>query len=122
MARPPRGSDLVSVLRGLSRVGSAVVDVRSQEVTKAWATSSLRPLIMQGSANLQEAISKAVQQPQVVQVIIVQEFGFWKKWRSWKRVGIEVEKNEEGGEEEKERGERDGSWKRTRRKEGWECR
>ncbi|XP_037788791.1 atypical kinase COQ8A, mitochondrial-like isoform X2 [Penaeus monodon] len=67
MARPPRGSDLVSVLRGLSRVGSAVVDVRSQEITKAWATSSLRPLIMQGSANLQEAISKAVQQPQVVQ-------------------------------------------------------
>ncbi|XP_047498789.1 atypical kinase COQ8A, mitochondrial-like [Penaeus chinensis] len=67
MARPPRGSDLLSVLRGLSRVGSAVVDVRSQEVTKAWATSSLRPLIVQGSANLQEAISKAVQQPQVVQ-------------------------------------------------------
>ncbi|XP_063588561.1 uncharacterized protein LOC134765719 isoform X2 [Penaeus indicus] len=67
MARPPRGSDLVSVLRGLSRVGSAVVDVRSQEVTKAWATSSLRPLIVQGSANLQDAISRAIQQPQVVQ-------------------------------------------------------
>ncbi|XP_042239831.1 serine-rich adhesin for platelets-like isoform X2 [Homarus americanus] len=65
MAKPPRGNDLLTVLRGLSRVGSALVDVRSQEASKAWATSSLRPLILQGSTGLQDTITKALQQPQI---------------------------------------------------------
>lgn len=68
MAKPPRGSDLVSVLRGLARVGSAVVDVRSQEVTRAWATSSLRPAVVEGATKLQEAVATAIQQPQTLQV------------------------------------------------------
>ncbi|XP_050738541.1 atypical kinase coq-8, mitochondrial-like [Eriocheir sinensis] len=67
MAKPPRGSDLVSVLRGLARVGSAVVDVRSQEVTRVWATSSLRPAVVEGATKLQEAVAAAVQQPETLQ-------------------------------------------------------
>ncbi|KAK8729821.1 hypothetical protein OTU49_008341 [Cherax quadricarinatus] len=67
MAKPPRGSDLVTMLRGLSRVGSALVDTKSQEANKAWATSSLRPLIVQGSTNLQDTINRVLQEPQTVQ-------------------------------------------------------
>lgn len=58
----------MSVLRGLARVGSAAVDVRSQEVTRAWATSSLRPAVLEGATKLQEAVAAAIQQPQTLQV------------------------------------------------------
>ncbi|KAK3872239.1 hypothetical protein Pcinc_022666 [Petrolisthes cinctipes] len=66
MARAPRGSDLMTVLRGLARVGSAAVEIRSHEVNRAWATSSLRPTIEEGSSKIQEAISN-LQQPQTLQ-------------------------------------------------------
>ncbi|KAK4303029.1 hypothetical protein Pmani_024923 [Petrolisthes manimaculis] len=66
MARAPRGSDLMTVLRGLARVGSAAVEIRSQEVNRAWATSSLRPTIEEGSSKIQEAMS-TLQQPQTLQ-------------------------------------------------------
>ncbi|XP_069156096.1 atypical kinase COQ8B, mitochondrial [Procambarus clarkii] len=67
MAKPPRTSDLVTVLRGLSRVGSALVDVRSQDAKKAWSTSSLRSLIAQGSISLQDSIIRTLQEPQIFQ-------------------------------------------------------
>ncbi|XP_063879464.1 uncharacterized protein LOC135110777 isoform X2 [Scylla paramamosain] len=67
MAKPPRSSDLVTVLRGLARVGSAAVDVRSQEMTRAWATSSIRPAVLEGATRLQETLTTVIQQPQTVQ-------------------------------------------------------
>ncbi|KAK7066850.1 ABC1 [Halocaridina rubra] len=67
MSRPPWGNDLLGLLRGLSRIGSAAAEIRSQEVTKAWATSSLRPIIVQGAINLQEKVTKTLQDPSSVQ-------------------------------------------------------
>ncbi|XP_045101129.1 atypical kinase COQ8B, mitochondrial-like isoform X2 [Portunus trituberculatus] len=67
MAKPPRSSDLVTVLRGLARVGSAAVDVRSQEITRAWATSSLRPAVLEGTTRLQETLTTVIQQPHTLQ-------------------------------------------------------
>ncbi|XP_064083884.1 LOW QUALITY PROTEIN: uncharacterized protein LOC135199655 [Macrobrachium nipponense] len=67
MARPPWSNDFFGFFRGLSRIGSAAAEIRTEEVSKAWATSSLRPVVAKGASSLQEAITKAIQDPQMFQ-------------------------------------------------------
>ncbi|XP_066981627.1 uro-adherence factor A [Macrobrachium rosenbergii] len=67
MARPPWSNDLFGFFRGLSRIGSAAAEIRTEEVSKAWATSSLRPMVAKGASSLQETITKALQDPQMLQ-------------------------------------------------------
>ena len=68
MAKPPRSSDLAILLKGLSRVGSAVAEVRSSQINKTWTLSSIRPLLIQGVLSAEEAVKLITTQPKQVQV------------------------------------------------------
>ncbi|XP_076067469.1 uncharacterized protein LOC143040365 isoform X3 [Oratosquilla oratoria] len=67
MAKPPRGNDLFNLLRGLTKVGSAAAEIRSEEARRVWGSLPIRPIVEGGSRTIQDAIVKAVANPSTIQ-------------------------------------------------------
>ena len=65
MAKPPRTSDFLAVLKGLQSVGSAAAEAKSLEISRTWRSSSLKPLVMQSISSIEESIKNLSTQQEV---------------------------------------------------------